>query len=492
MSNHRIGLFFSNLFSIIISFLIAYLSRFGWDPSDVAFRHLKDSTVFLYLLLSFLIVFTFYRYNPITAKRGILRHFKAAFLTNTFMAIIFSTIVYTTHISNSIPRLFFGTFFSINFAISFSCLFLIHLIKRQYLEHHTKKTLIITDNNSLEKAVYNIQKLNSEDCEIIGVSSLSNKQEGRFYKVKIHSLEKISNTKRAMENHQQGTNPLAHIELKELSLSILDYAKRHQVDLVIFNVNHIARKKIEHLIEAFSEMGIDSLITIDSFAIETLETKLEDFGTTNVIRLSPRLFTDGELLLKRLMDIAGALVGCLICILFGIIVAPLIFLEDPGPIIFKQKRVGRNGKYFYIYKFRSMYQDAEAKLQTLKDQNEMQGFMFKMKNDPRITKVGKFLRKTSIDELPQFFNVLEGSMSLIGTRPPTVNEYQQYSAHHKRRISIKPGITGLWQVSGRSEITDFEEIVRLDCFYIDHWSITSDLKILLKTFAAVFTGKGSE
>lgn len=492
MSNHRVGLFFSNLFSIIISFLIAYLSRFGWDPSDVAFRHLKDSTVFLYLLLSFLIVFTFYRYNPITAKRGILRHFKATFLTNTFMAIIFSTIVYTTHISDSIPRLFFGTFFSINFTISFSCLFLIHLIKRQYLEHHTKKTLIITDSNSLEKAVYNIQKLNSEDCEIIGVSSLSNKQEGRFYKVKIHSLEKNSNTKRAMKNHQQGTNPLAHIELKELSLSILDYAKRHQVDLVIFSVNHIARKKIEHLIEAFSEMGIDSLITIDSFAIETLETKLEDFGTTNVIRLSPRLFTDGELLLKRLMDIAGALVGCFICILFGIIVAPLIFLEDPGPIIFKQKRVGRNGKYFYIYKFRSMYQDAEAKLQTLKDQNEMQGFMFKMKNDPRITKVGKFLRKTSIDELPQFFNVLEGSMSLIGTRPPTVNEYQQYSAHHKRRISIKPGITGLWQVSGRSEITDFEEIVRLDCFYIDHWSITGDIKILLKTFAAVFTGKGSE
>lgn len=491
MSNHRVGLFFSNLFSIIISFLIAYLSRFGWDPSDVAFRHLKDSTVFLYLLLSFLIVFTFYRYNPITAKRGILRHIKAAFLTNIFMAIIFSTLVYTTHISDSIPRLFFGTFFSINFSISFSCLFLIHLIKRQYLEHHTKKTIIITDNSSLEKAVYDIQKLNSEDCEIIGITSLSGKQADRFYKVKI--LSSNLKTQPSKDTDSSSKNPaLESIKLKELSLSTLEYVKRHQVDLVIFSVNHLVRRKIEHLIEAFSEMGIDSLITIDSFAIETLETKLEDFGTTNVIRLSPRLFTDGELLLKRLMDIAGALVGCFICILFGIIVAPLIFLEDPGPIIFKQKRVGRNGKYFYIYKFRSMYQDAEAKLQTLKDQNEMQGFMFKMKNDPRITKVGKFLRKTSIDELPQFFNVLEGSMSLIGTRPPTVNEYQQYSAHHKRRISIKPGITGLWQVSGRSEITDFEEIVRLDCFYIDHWSITGDIKILLKTFAAVFTGKGSE
>lgn len=491
MSNHRVGLFFSNLFSIIISFLIAYLSRFGWDPSDVAFRHLKDSTVFLYLLLSFLIVFTFYRYNPITAKRGILRHIKAAFLTNIFMAIIFSTIVYTTHISDSIPRLFFGTFFSINFSISFSCLFLIHLIKRQYLEHHTKKTIIITDSSSLEKAVYDIQKLNSEECEIIGITSLSGKQADRFYKVKI--LSSNLKTQPSKDTDPSSKNPaLESIKLKELSLSTLEYVKRHQVDLVIFSVNHLVRRKIEHLIEAFSEMGIDSLITIDSFAIETLETKLEDFGTTNVIRLSPRLFTDGELLLKRLMDIAGALVGCFICLIFGLIVAPLIFLEDPGPIIFKQKRVGRNGKFFYIYKFRSMYQDAEAKLQTLKDQNEMQGFMFKMKNDPRITKIGKILRKTSIDELPQFFNVLEGSMSLIGTRPPTVDEYNQYSAHHKRRISIKPGITGLWQVSGRSEITDFEEIVRLDCFYIDHWSITSDIKILLKTFAAVFTGKGSE
>ena len=491
MSNHRVGLFFSNLFSIIISFFIAYLSRFGWDPSDVAFRHLKDSTVFLYLLLSFLIVFTFYRYNPITAKRGILRHIKAAFLTNIFMAIIFSTLVYTTHISDSIPRLFFGTFFSINFSISFSCLFLIHLIKRQYLEHHTKKTIIITDNSSLEKAVYDIQKLNSEDCEIIGITSLSGKQADRFYKVKI--LSSNLKTQPSKDTDSSSKNPaLESIKLKEFSLSILEYVKRHQVDLVIFSVNHLVRRKIEHLIEAFSEMGIDSLITIDSFAIETLETKLEDFGTTNVIRLSPRLFTDGELLLKRLMDIAGALVGCFICLIFGLIVAPLIFLEDPGPIIFKQKRVGRNGKFFYIYKFRSMYQDAEAKLQTLKDQNEMQGFMFKMKNDPRITKIGKILRKTSIDELPQFFNVLEGSMSLIGTRPPTVDEYNQYSAHHKRRISIKPGITGLWQVSGRSEITDFEEIVRLDCFYIDHWSITGDIKILLKTFAAVFTGKGSE
>ena len=472
MSNHRIGLLLSNLFSTTLSFLIAYVSRFGWEPTDIAFRHLKDSTVFLYLLLSYFIVFTFYRYNPITAKRGILRHLKSALFTNIFMAIIFSTIVYTTHISDSIPRLFFGTFFSINFTISFASLFLIHFIKRNYLEHHTKKTVIFTDNSSLEQVIYHIQKLDVEDCEIIGITPLTGQNQNRFFKVK-------------------SSLPFS-IDLKASTLPALDYIKRHQVDLIIFSVNHIDRKKIKHLIEAVSEMGIDSLITIDSFAIETLETKLEDFGTTSVIRLSPRLFSDGELIIKRIMDILGALIGCLICILFGIIVAPFIFLEDPGPIIFKQKRVGRNGKFFYIYKFRSMYQDAEDKLKDLQNQNEMHGFMFKIKNDPRITKVGKILRKTSIDELPQFFNVLEGSMSLVGTRPPTVAEYNQYSAHHKRRISIKPGITGLWQVSGRSEITDFEEVVRLDCFYIDHWSIASDIKILLKTLATVFTGKGSE
>ena len=498
MSNHRVGLFFANLFSIAISFLISYLSRFGWDPTDVAFRHLKDTTVFLYLLLSYFIVFTFYRYNPITSRRGILRHLKSAALTNIFMAIIFSTIVYMTHISDSIPRLFFGTFFSINFTISFSALFLIHFIKREYLEHHTKKTVIFTDNANLEEAVSRIKKLDAEDCEIIGITPLTGKFKNHFFKLKnlpeVKNPSSKQNTPKTSTKNIPTDNKATKItfELKELTTEALDYLKHHQVDLVIFSVNHIDRKKIEHLIEAVSEMGIDSLITIDSFAIETLETKLEDFGTTSVIRLSPRLFTDEELLIKHLMDICGALIGCLICLLFGLIVAPLIFFEDPGPIIFKQKRVGRNGKYFYIYKFRSMYQNAEERLKDLQSQNEMQGFMFKMKNDPRITKVGKFLRKTSIDELPQFFNVLEGSMSLIGTRPPTVNEYNQYSAHHKRRISIKPGITGLWQVSGRSEITDFEEIVRLDCFYIDHWSIAADIKILLKTFAAVFTGKGSE
>ena len=138
-----------------------------------------------------------------------------------------------------------------------------------------------------------------------------------------------------------------------------------------------------------------------------------------------------------------------------------------------------------------MYVDAEERKKELMDRNEMNGLMFKMENDPRITRVGRFIRRTSIDELPQFFNVLKGDMSLVGTRPPTVDEYRQYESHHKRRLSMKPGITGLWQVSGRSDIENFEDVVKLDVQYIDHWSLGLDLKLLCKTVAVVFAGRGA-
>ena len=195
---------------------------------------------------------------------------------------------------------------------------------------------------------------------------------------------------------------------------------------------------------------------------------------------------------KRCMDIVGGLVGCILSIPIIAIVAIPLKIESPGPLFFKQKRVGRNGRYFYIHKLRSMYMDAEERKKELMAQNEMNGLMFKMEDDPRVTKVGKFIRKTSIDELPQFFDVLRGDMSLVGTRPPTVDEYKQYESHHKRRLSMKPGITGLWQVSGRSDIEDFEEVVKLDVAYIDNWSLWGDVKILFKTIYVVFAGKGAK
>ena len=202
-------------------------------------------------------------------------------------------------------------------------------------------------------------------------------------------------------------------------------------------------------------------------------------------------FNATGLLYKRILDIVGGLIGTLIFLCIYPAVAIAIKLDSPGPVIFKQKRMGQNGRIFYLYKFRSMHQDAEQRKQELLDRNEMEGVMFKLEDDPRITKVGKWLRKTSLDEFPQFINVLKGEMSLVGTRPPTLDEVEQYKPWHLRRISAKPGLTGLWQVSGRNKITNFDEIVELDCRYLDQWRFSDDVKILLKTVVVVLKRKGA-
>ena len=191
------------------------------------------------------------------------------------------------------------------------------------------------------------------------------------------------------------------------------------------------------------------------------------------------------------MDILGGIVGILLTGVLTVIFGPIIYIQSPGPIFFSQERVGKNGRTFRIYKFRSMYPDAEERKKELMKKNKMQGFMFKMDNDPRIIPIGRFMRKTSLDEFPQFFNILKGDMSLVGTRPPTLDEYKQYEIHHKVRLAAKPGLTGLWQVSGRSDIVDFEEVVALDKKYIEEWNIGMDLRILCQTIKVVITGKGS-
>ena len=198
-----------------------------------------------------------------------------------------------------------------------------------------------------------------------------------------------------------------------------------------------------------------------------------------------------QLMLKRGMDILGGIVGIILTALITVIFAPIIYIQSPGPIFFSQERVGRNGRKFKIYKFRSMYPDAEERKKELMAQNKMQGLMFKMDNDPRIIPIGHFMRKTSLDEFPQFFNVLKGDMSLVGTRPPTVDEWEKYDLHHRRRLAAKPGLTGMWQVSGRSSITDFEKVVSLDTQYITEWSLGLDIKILFKTVEVIFKGEGA-
>ena len=199
-----------------------------------------------------------------------------------------------------------------------------------------------------------------------------------------------------------------------------------------------------------------------------------------------------QVVIKRAMDIVGAVFGLFLFGIAMLIFAPLIKLESKGPVLFRQTRIGKGGRRFEIYKFRSMVNDAEEKKADLINENQMDGQIFKLKDDPRVTRVGKFMRKFSIDELPQFINVLRGQMSLVGTRPPTEDEFLEYETVHRRRISIKPGMTGLWQVSGRSSVTDFDDIVRLDCEYIDNWSVGQDIKILFKTVWVVMFGRGAQ
>lgn len=249
---------------------------------------------------------------------------------------------------------------------------------------------------------------------------------------------------------------------------------------------------IQEYIDVCLDMGVPVRIIMNLFKAHGAQRYVSSVGTYPLITYHRVCLNDSSKAVKRIIDILGSLVGIILFSPIMLITAIAIKLDSKGPVIFKQQRAGINGRTFEMYKFRSMCVDAEELKEKLREQNEVKdGMMFKMKDDPRITKVGKFIRKTSIDELPQFFNVLIGNMSLVGTRPPTLDEVAKYERTHWRRMSIKPGITGMWQVSGRSEITDFNEIVELDTEYIDKWSIWFDFKIMFKTVFSLLKRKGA-
>ena len=259
------------------------------------------------------------------------------------------------------------------------------------------------------------------------------------------------------------------------------------------------------LVDKLTETGVTVHLNLAKITNQTGKRQfVEKVGSYTVLTTSLNYASFGQLFLKRLMDICGGLVGCIFTGIITIFVGPAIYLASPGPIFFSQERVGKNGKKFKMYKFRSMYIDAEARKAELMKENKLgDGKMFKMDFDPRVignkvlpdgshkTGVGDFIRRTSLDEFPQFFNVLKGDMSIVGTRPPLISETNLYEPRHKARLAIKPGITGMWQVSGRSDITDFEEVVRLDKEYIENWDIGLDIKILLKTVMVVAKKDGS-
>ena len=264
------------------------------------------------------------------------------------------------------------------------------------------------------------------------------------------------------------------------------------VDEVFICLPDIAVHEIRDMVHRFEEMGLVCHYNVDLFSRDNPNTYVQKIAGYSVISFALKTMDSRRLLVKRLIDIVGSIVGLILTAVLTPFVAVAIKLDSPGPVFFSQTRVGKNGRRFKIWKFRSMYLDAEKRKKELEAHNEIKGLMFKMEDDPRITRVGKFIRRTSIDETPQFLNILVGDMSLVGTRPPTVDEFEQYNGYYRRRMSITPGLTGMWQVSGRSDIQDFEEIVKLDLEYIDNWSLGLDIKILFMTIYAVLGRRGSK
>ena len=356
-------------------------------------------------------------------------------------------------------------FFGILFCYGSRCLWKKILIRNGESKSDERNVLLVTTYRKAKKAVKSLNNNSFKDYRLVGLVFTDHAEPGL-----------------TVENYPV----FGRID------GDTSYLRENVIDEVLIQLP-VGMMLEDKYINMFVQTGLTVHVDLGIPAKASSNYSVENFAGKVVLTRGMKLVSPGEMLLKRLMDICGAVVGLLITGLVSVFVSPAIKIADPGPAFFSQVRVGKNGRRFRIYKFRSMYMDAEERKAELMSQNEMQGPMFKMENDPRIIKgIGDFIRKTSIDELPQFWNVLNGTMSLVGTRPPTVNEYEQYEMEHLKRVSIKPGITGMWQTSGRNEITDFEEVVRLDTEYITNWSLGLDIKLLFKTVMVVFKREGSK
>jgi exopolysaccharide biosynthesis polyprenyl glycosylphosphotransferase len=275
--------------------------------------------------------------------------------------------------------------------------------------------------------------------------------------------------------------------VRSLERALREYA----IDEVVFTDVVSVMPQVEEMILICSEQGVRTTIAADLFSVGMVKSGISYFGGMPLIHFQTPPGDRWELAVKRVFDIAAAaLLLALLAPLFAAI-ALLVRLGSPGPVFFVQKRVGLNGRLFDFYKFRSMFLNAERELEQLKAQNEMSGPAFKLTNDPRVTRVGRFLRRYSLDELPQLWNVLIGDMSLVGPRPPVPGEVSTYERHFRRRLSMRPGMTCTWQVSGRNEIKDFSSWVKLDLEYIDNWSLWRDIQLLFRTIPAVIFGDGA-
>lgn len=350
-------------------------------------------------------------------------------------------------------------------------------LRKKMMSGGERTLLIVTTNSMVDNVIFNIQDNNYEMFQLAGVVLLDQDACG----TEIKGVPVVANKS-----------------------NVVDYVCREWIDEVFINLPP-EEPYPGDLMNQFTEMGVVVHMKLMKTSNLVGEKKfVERLGNYTVLTTSINYATNRQLFLKRFLDICGGLVGCLITGVLFVFLAPAIYIQSPGPIFFSQERVGKNGKKFKCYKFRSMYLDAEERKKELMKENRVKdGMMFKLDWDPRIIGskklpdgtvkkgIGNLIRDWSLDEFPQFYNVLKGDMSLVGTRPPTVDEWEKYDLHHRARLATKPGITGMWQVSGRSNITDFEDVVKLDVQYIANWSMALDFKILFKTVAVVLKREGS-
>lgn len=464
----NILLFLVDIISILVSYILAGIL---WLVLYKGMDNIKTGDLMGFemgaLFLSYIFIILFFNANGNFFKRDKFNEFLNVTKVNIMFASLFSVILFTKRSADVFSR---GVYF-LTIILNILFMFLLHIILKYYLTRIRIKSkridrlLLVTYKDRAEDIIKKVRKRSEWNTKIDGIVILDENLTGQT---------------------------ISDITVVAGRDDLLDYVRTQIMDEVLLDMPVKEYKIMRKAIIELESMGVVVSMSITQLReFEEYKTTIGMIGDVPVVRFASVFHEYNKLLVKRIIDIFGAIIGLMITAVVTVILAPILLIESPGPLFFKQKRVGRNGRYFYMYKFRSMYKDAEERKKELMDKNEMNGLMFKMTDDPRITKVGKFIRKTSIDELPQFFNVLKGDMSLVGTRPPTVDEFKQYEGHHKRRLMMKPGITGLWQVSGRSDIEDFEEVVMLDLQYIDNWCVTEDIKILFKTVKVIFFGKGA-
>lgn len=297
-----------------------------------------------------------------------------------------------------------------------------------------------------------------------------------------------------MRNAHPELQVVAEFDLNETSTDqLMEFFHEHSINGVILSARHTVFGRIEKAIQACELEGIEAWLVADFFQTRISQTAMDDFcgRPMLVFHSGPQMGTWAGLV-KQMIDFFGSILLLFISGIPMLVIALIVKITSPGPVFFRQRRAGLNGKPFMMFKFRSMVTNAEQLQHELSSLNEMSGPVFKVTNDPRITRVGRWLRKFSLDEFPQLFNVLMGEMSLVGPRPLPVDEVKRFDdMAHRRRLSVKPGLTCLWQVGGRNEVRDFKEWVRLDLEYIDRWSLWLDLKILWLTIPVVLLGKGA-